>query len=240
MSHCKCCQSWSVGDDSLRGWVTEEELGGTWKTSIVTCLSLGALHKKNEQWSTSTHAPLTNIHSFHRKCLVMEAALQAACEAEREQERKAESVAYVKWSNVEPQSALMGVNKILSVLEINAHVCLIQCHAGAGQKGKRAEVEYCSVLRCEEAVGGRGGSAVEIIPGFCPKSCARWADQGPREEWCYPVAVTQPRAFHLTGLAALQPAGLEAQPSTSIRSCHTATAKSGWTDFEPTVGVAVS
>lgn len=79
-----------------------------------------------------------------------------------------------------------------------------------GSKAREAEVEEeevgCSVvLRCEEAVGGRGGSAVEIIPGFCPKSCARWADQGLREEWCYPVAVTQPRAFHLTILAALQP-----------------------------------
>ncbi|KAK9535113.1 hypothetical protein VZT92_007514 [Zoarces viviparus] len=62
--------------------------------------------------------------------------------------------------------------------------------------------KYCIVLRC---VGGRGGSAAEIIPSFCPKSCARWADQGLREEWCYPVAVTQPRAFHLTSLAALQP-----------------------------------
>lgn len=43
----------------------------------------------------------------------------------------------------------------------------------------------------KEAVGGRGGSAVEIIPSFFPKSCARWADQGLREEWYYPVAVTQ-------------------------------------------------
>ncbi|TNN72661.1 hypothetical protein EYF80_017110 [Liparis tanakae] len=41
-------------------------------------------------------------------------------------------------------------------------------------------------------------------------------DQGLREELCYPVAVTRPRAFHLTRLAALQPAGPEAQPSTSI------------------------
>lgn len=57
------------------------------------------------------------------------------------------------------------------------------------------------VLHCEEAVGGRGGSALEIIPSFCPKSCARWADQGLREDWCYPVAVTQPRALHLTSLA---------------------------------------
>lgn len=90
-----------------------------------------------------------------------------------------------------------------------------------GERGGRegvGGVKHCVVLRCEEAVGGRGGSAAEIIPSFCPKSCARWADQGLREEWCYPVAVTQPRVFHLTSLAALQPAGQETQPSTSIRS----------------------
>lgn len=80
-----------------------------------------------------------------------------------------------------------------------------------GSKRGREEPKCCTALRCEEAVGGRGGSAAEIIPGFCPKPCARWADQGLREEWCYPVAVTQPRAFHLTSLAALQPAGLETQ-----------------------------
>lgn len=92
---------------------------------------------------------------------------------------------------------------------------------------QRKEVKYCVVLRCKEAVGGRGGSAVEIILSFWPKSCACWADQGLREEWCYPVAVTQTRAFHLTRLAALQPAGLETQTLTSIRSCWTVTAKSG-------------
>lgn len=101
-------------------------------------------------------------------------------------------------------------------------VCVrVSWRAGAGQKSEEGRrLGCCVVLRCEEAVGGRGGSAVEIIPGFCPKSCARWADQGLREEWCYPVAVTQPRAFHLTILAALQPAGPpETRPSSSIRSC---------------------
>lgn len=90
----------------------------------------------------------------------------------------------------------------MSVLLINVHmhVCVV--------------FECGAVLHCEEAVGGRGGSAVEIILGFWPKSCARWADQGLREEWCYPVAVTQTRAFHLTSLAGLQ----ESQPSSSIRS----------------------
>lgn len=92
---------------------------------------------------------------------------------------------------------------------------------------QRKEVKYCVASRCKEAVGGRGGSAVEIILSFWPKSCACWADQGLREEWCYPVAVTQTRAFHLTCLAALQPAGLETQTLTSIRSCWTVTAKSG-------------
>lgn len=58
------------------------------------------------------------------------------------------------------------------------------------------------VLHCKEAVGGRGGSAVEIIPGFCAKSSACWADQWLRVEWCNPVIVTQPRAFHLTSLPA--------------------------------------
>lgn len=72
---------------------------------------------------------------------------------------------------------------------------------------------------CKKAVGGRGGSAVEIIPGFCSKSCARWADQGLREEWCYPVAVTQLRAFHLTSRVALQPAGLDTLLSAVIGSC---------------------
>jgi len=89
-------------------------------------------------------------------------------------------------------------------------VCSDQLITGVEHKVGREEVKHC--------VGGRGGSAVEIIPSFCSKSCARWADQGLREELCYPVAVTQPRAFHLTRLAALQPAGPEAQPSTSI-SC---------------------
>lgn len=82
-----------------------------------------------------------------------------------------------------------------------ACVCPARCHAGAGQEVGREEVKDCVVLHCEEAVGGRGGSALEIIPSFCPKSCARWADQGLREDWCYPVAVTQPRALHLTSLA---------------------------------------
>lgn len=97
------------------------------------------------------------------------------------------------------------------------------------------------VLHCKQAVGGRGGSAVEIIPGFCPKSCACWADQlRGREEWCYPVIVTQPQAFHLTSLAALRPAGLEIEPSAPIRSCSTVPAKSSCTDFELAVGVSVS
>lgn len=83
--------------------------------------------------------------------------------------------------------------------------------AGAGQRVGGEEVKLFVVLRCKQAVGGRGGSAAEIIPGFCPKSCARWADQGTKEEWCYPVAGTQPRAFHLTSLAAPRPWGLSLQ-----------------------------
>lgn len=67
-------------------------------------------------------------------------------------------------------------------------------------------------------MGGRGGSAAEIILGFFgPKSCACWADQGPREERCYPVAVTQTRAFHLTGLAG--PGDLRASGDSAFGSC---------------------
>lgn len=67
---------------------------------------------------------------------------------------------------------------------------------------QKEEVKNCVALHYEQVAGGRGGSAMEIILGFWPKSSARWADQGLREEWCYPVAVTQTQAFHLTSLQA--------------------------------------
>lgn len=123
-------------------------------------------------------------------------------------------------------------------------VCVVPCYAGAGFNRERVrggEVPHGVTLRCKKAVGGRGGSAVEIIPGFCPKPCARWADQGLREEWCYPVAVTQPRAFHLTSLAALQ----ACRPGDSALNFHqkllnSYSYKSGLTDFELAFGVTVS
>lgn len=113
--------------------------------------------------------------------------------------RLAVCVAQGYWSNFSVKAAgiliKMHTTYVFQVfISANKCVCARVCPAmqvHGIRKGERMQ-STCKVLCCNEAVGGRGGSAVEIIPSFFPKSCARWADQGLWEEWYYPVAVTQP------------------------------------------------
>lgn len=98
--------------------------------------------------------------------------------------------------------------------------CMWAPHLQLHSKTRSRGLKNCMVQLCRKAMGGRGGSAEEIILGFCPKTCARRPDQGLREEWCYPVAVSQPWAPPTWPFwQPLQPAALKPQPSTSIRRC---------------------